>query len=53
MILHRPEEKNHAPPTGTKRQIHPARFLLVLVLVVLVVLVVVVMELWLHVLSCL
>jgi competence protein ComGC len=50
MILHRPEEKNHAPPTRTKRQIHPAGFLLVLVL--LVVLVVVIMLL-LRIFSCL
>jgi len=41
LILHRAEETNYALPTRTERDIHPERFLLMLVLVLVLVLLVV------------
>jgi len=53
LILHRPEEKKHPSPIRTKREIHPERFLPMLVLILLVVLVVVVLALLLRIPFCL
>jgi hypothetical protein len=53
LILHRPEEKKHASPIRTEREIHPERFLPVLVLILLGVLVLVVLALLLRIPFCL